>query len=145
MRSLILAALVAVPALAGAQRDTTRADTAARPFIRGGVYDKPYQTRLFGRTALGGYAEAHARWQQVEGLQDDAGFEAKRFNLFMSTRVSDWVRIGTELEFEDGGKEINLEYAAIDLLVDKLDRQVKKHKEKLTDHHAKEVEKPRFR
>jgi ribosome hibernation promoting factor len=36
-------------------------------------------------------------------------------------------------------------YAAIDTLIDKLDRQVKKHKEKLTDHHAKEVEKPRFR
>jgi putative sigma-54 modulation protein len=30
-------------------------------------------------------------------------------------------------------------YAAIDILVDKLDRQVKKHKEKLTDHHAREV------
>ncbi len=27
-------------------------------------------------------------------------------------------------------------YAAIDLLTDKLDRCVKKHKEKLTDHHA---------
>jgi putative sigma-54 modulation protein len=36
-------------------------------------------------------------------------------------------------------------YAAIDGLVDKLDRQVKKHKEKATDHHAREVEKPRFR
>ncbi len=29
-------------------------------------------------------------------------------------------------------------YAAIDLLADKLDRCVKKHKEKLTDHHALE-------
>lgn len=28
-------------------------------------------------------------------------------------------------------------YAAIDGLVDKLDRQVKKHKEKLTDHHRR--------
>jgi putative sigma-54 modulation protein len=36
-------------------------------------------------------------------------------------------------------------YAAIDMLVDKLDRQVKKHKEKLTDHHAREVDKERFR
>jgi putative sigma-54 modulation protein len=36
-------------------------------------------------------------------------------------------------------------YAAIDTLVDKLDRQVKKHKEKLTDHRAREVDKPRFR
>ena len=29
-------------------------------------------------------------------------------------------------------------YAAIDGMVDKLDRQVRKHKEKLTDHHARE-------
>lgn len=29
-------------------------------------------------------------------------------------------------------------YAAIDNLVDKLDRQIKKHKEKLTDHHRSE-------
>jgi len=32
-------------------------------------------------------------------------------------------------------------YAAIDGMVDKLDRQVKKHKEKLTDHHAREADK----
>jgi putative sigma-54 modulation protein len=32
-------------------------------------------------------------------------------------------------------------YAAIDGLIDKLDRQIIKHKEKLTDHHAREVEK----
>ena len=29
-------------------------------------------------------------------------------------------------------------YAAIDLLIDKLDRQVRKHKEKITDAHARE-------
>ena len=36
-------------------------------------------------------------------------------------------------------------YAAIDGLVDKLDRQVKRHKEKLTDHHARSVEKSAVR
>ena len=101
-------------AVTAQQRDTV-ADTT-RPFVKGGVYDKPYQTRLFGRTASGGYAEAHARWEEQEGLKDDAGFEAKRFNIFTHTRVSDFVRIGAELEFEDGGSEIKLEYAAIDLL-----------------------------
>ena len=30
-------------------------------------------------------------------------------------------------------------YAAIDSLIDKVDRQVKKHKEKLTDHHRTKV------
>jgi hypothetical protein len=107
-------ALLASPVISQ-QRDTV-ADTTRRPFVRGGVYDKPFQTRLFGRTAIGGYAEAHARWQEVEGLKDDAGFEAKRFNIFTHTRVSDFARIGAELEFEDGGSEIKLEYAAIDLL-----------------------------
>ena len=112
LASLLL--LLAVPLFAQ-QRDTL-ADSAKRPFVRGGVYDKPFQTRLLGRTAIGGYAEAHARWEEVEGLKDDAGFEAKRFNLFTHTRVSDFVRIGAELEFEDGGSEIKLEYAAIDML-----------------------------
>jgi putative sigma-54 modulation protein len=35
-------------------------------------------------------------------------------------------------------------YAAIDALADKLDRCVKKHKEKSTDHHAEEVIKARL-
>jgi len=97
--------------------DTTRARPPERPFVRGGVYDKPYQTRLMGRTAIGGYAEAHARYERVDGLQDEAGFQAKRFNLFANTRVSDFVRIGAEIEFEDGAKEILLEYAAIDVRI----------------------------
>lgn len=32
-------------------------------------------------------------------------------------------------------------YAAVDSLIDKLDRQILKHKEKLTDHHARDADK----
>ncbi len=35
-------------------------------------------------------------------------------------------------------------YAAIDSLVDKLDRQIRKHKEKITDHHARDSGKHNF-
>ncbi len=35
-------------------------------------------------------------------------------------------------------------YAAIDGLVDKLDRRVRKHKEKMADHHARDTQKRRF-
>jgi len=35
-------------------------------------------------------------------------------------------------------------YAAIDGLVDKLDRRVRKHKEKMIDHHARETHKRKF-
>ncbi|HUF51549.1 MAG TPA: hypothetical protein VMN60_11975 [Longimicrobiales bacterium] len=119
LSALCLAAAVS-PATAQ-QRDPVRADSAqadsSRVFVRGGVYDKPYQTRLLGRTAIGGYAEAHARYQRVDGLRDDVGFEAKRFNLFASAFVSDVVRFAVELEFEDGGQEILLEFAAIDVRI----------------------------
>ncbi|MGQ0639494.1 MAG: hypothetical protein ACT4P6_01790 [Gemmatimonadaceae bacterium] len=122
----IFAPLVVIAILVGeaaAQRDTTRArrDTVVadtgRPFVRGGAYDKPFQTRLLGRTAIGGYAEAHVRYQRVDGANDDSGIEAKRFNIFAATRVSDFVRMAAELEFEEGAEEIKLEFAAIDVRI----------------------------
>jgi hypothetical protein len=92
------------------------ADTT-RPFVPGGVYDKPYLTTLLGRTALGGYAEAHARWERVDGVTEELGFVARRFNLFTATRVSDFVRIAAEIEVEEGGEEVTLELAAIDVIL----------------------------
>src|SRR5574339_362812 len=93
-RAMLVLVLIAhsVSAANAQQRDTVRADST-RPFVRGGIYDKPYQTRLLGRTALGGYAEAHARYERADGATEEAGFEARRINLFASTRVSDFVRM----------------------------------------------------
>lgn len=108
---MLLLACAGAPAAAQEVRDTAR----GRPFVEGGVYDKPYLGRLLGRTAVGGYAEVHARWQRADGVTEEAGFVAKRFNLFTATQVSDFVRIGAELEFEEGAEEIRLEYAAIDV------------------------------
>lgn len=103
------------------QRDTSRAADSLRrqerPFVRGGVYDKPYQTRLFGRTAIGGYAEAHARYQRVDGVNEESGFQARRMTLFAYNQVSDFVRFAVELEFENGAEEIGIEFAAIDLRI----------------------------
>ena len=108
----ILALLCAAPLQA---QDTTR--TPERPFVEGGVYDRPYLTRLLGRTAIGGYAEAHTRLERVDGVTEEFGFRIQRWNLFTATQVSDFIRIGAELEFENGTEEIKLEYAAIDLAI----------------------------
>ncbi len=115
-RRCLAGAVVGLLCLAApvAAQDTTE---TPRPFVTGGVYDKPYLTRLLGRTAIGGYAEAHARWERADGATEEAGFQAKRWNIFTSTQVSDFVRIAAEVEFEDGGEEILLEFAAIDVAV----------------------------
>ena len=116
-RPMAAVVLTFLSTAAGAQqRDSVRADST-RPFVRGGAYDKPYQTRLLGRTAIGGYAEAHARFERVDGVTEEFGFEARRFNIFTSTRVSDFVRMAAELEIEEAGEEVKLEYAAIDIRI----------------------------
>ncbi|MQA91789.1 MAG: hypothetical protein GEU90_16465 [Gemmatimonas sp.] len=95
-------------------QDTTPSE---RPFVDGGAYDKPYLTRLMGRTAIGGYAEAHARWEEADGVTENAGFEMRRWNIFTFTQVNDYVRVGAELEFEELAEEIKLEFAVIDVIV----------------------------
>lgn len=106
-------AALALATKAGAQES----DTIPRPFVDGGAFDKPYLFELAGNAAFGGYAEAHARYRRVDGASDDSGFQLRRFNLFTSAQVSDFVRFGAELEFEDGGEEIKLEFATVDLLI----------------------------
>lgn len=110
---LLLGVTMAMPGLLRGQ-DTTE---VPRPFIRGGVYDKPYVVQLKGRTAIGGYVEADMRYQRVDGVLEEFTFVAKRFNLFFSTQVSDLVRFAAELEFENGAEEIKLEFAAVDLIL----------------------------
>ena len=114
MRAGCLLALLALVASAATGQDTAQG-RPRRPFVEGGQYDRPYLAHLLGRTAVGGYAEAHARWERADGVTEEAGFSAKRWNLFTATQVSDFVRIGAELEFENGTEEIRLEYAAIDV------------------------------
>ena len=63
-------------------------------------------------------------------------------NVFLSV---DKLQQKAEIALHVRGKDLFAEaidddlYAAIDALVDKLDRQVRKHKEKLSDHRAAEV------
>jgi hypothetical protein len=95
----------------------TSRDTVDRPLVRGGRGDRPYLADLAGRLALGGYAEGHLRYVREDGVTEEAGFEAKRFNLFFNSQISDFVRFGAEVEFEDAAREIKLEFMTIDLLL----------------------------
>lgn len=112
-----IAAVAFVVSPADAQRDRDTTEAAPRPFVEGGVYDKPYLATGLGRTAIGGYAEAHARYSESDGVREEAGFLLKRWNIFTFTQLNDFVRIGAELEFEELADEITLEFAAIDVTV----------------------------
>lgn len=79
------------------------------------IYNRP--SMKIGKTplAIGGYLEAN--WQQIEtdGISEGQQFQARRLSIFMSATISERVKFLSEIEFEDGGKEIGIEFAAIDV------------------------------
>jgi hypothetical protein len=108
---MILAGIVLFGGTAGAESDS---DTHP-PLVRGGAYDKPNFASLGrGGTTVGGYAEAHFRYEEEEGILKERTFVPKRFNLFFHSAVSDRFRMAAELEFEEGTEEILLELAILD-------------------------------
>jgi len=90
-------------------------DTAQKPFVKGGIYDKPYLIRPSARLAIGGYAEMLVRSDYEAGVHEGYSFEARRFNIFLFSSVSDLIKLTSELEFEHGTEEIKLEMALVDL------------------------------
>jgi len=87
---------------------------SSKPFVRGGVYDKPFVTNVFSKTAIGGYMEAVWKFGREEGVTEEITFEARRFNLFAHSVISERTKFFTEIEFEHGTEEINIEFAALD-------------------------------
>ena len=103
----VLLGLLGASAIAVAQEQ-------AKPLVKGGIGDKPFIYRGDRGTSIGGYAETHFRYVREDGIIDELGFEAKRFNIFTYTPVSQRVRVASELEFEEGGEEIKVEIALMD-------------------------------
>jgi len=68
-------------------------------------------------------------FENVVDVQVILGVEKLRQKAEATVHIS-----GSNLFADDTQEDM---YAAIDGLIDKLDRQVKKHKEKLTDHHRR--------
>lgn len=90
-------------------------DTTRVPHVRGGIYDRPYLFRPSARVAIGGYAEAMMRTEYTDGVFENLSFEARRFNIFLFSSVSDLIKVTAELEFEHGTEEIKLETAIADI------------------------------
>jgi hypothetical protein len=88
-----------------------------KPLVPGGIGDKPFMTRLAGRTSIGGYMEALFIYAREAGITEEVTFEPRRLNLFAYSTLSDRVNFFTEIEFEDGGEEIKVETAVLDFTI----------------------------
>jgi hypothetical protein len=78
------------------------------------VYDRPLTQPGKLPVALGGYMEANYQYLSENGISEGHQFQMRRLTLFVSSSISQRIKFLTEIEFEDGTKEINLEFASVD-------------------------------
>lgn len=100
---------ILLPILANAQTDST-----ALKLNMDAVYNRPFLKFDKMPITIGGYAEANAQYSITDGVNEGLNFQMRRLTLFFSSSLHRNIKFLSEIEFEDGTKEINIEYAAID-------------------------------
>lgn len=78
------------------------------------VYDRPLIKAGKLPVALGGYVEANYQYLSEEGISEGHQFQMRRLTLFVASSIYKRIKFLTEIEFEDGTKEINIEFASVD-------------------------------
>ena len=90
-------------------------DTSATSLNMDAVYNRPFLALKNVPVALGGYLEANSIYSSEDGLSEGLSFQARRLTIFMSASISKRIKFLSEIEFEDGTKEIAIEFAALDV------------------------------
>ena len=115
---LLLIVLIAIPSFAQIDSTLLRrtpVDTTARKAMNmDAVYNRPFLQ--IGKTpvSIGGYVEAHYQYLGSNGISEGHSFTIPRMTLFVASSIHRKIRFLSELELEDGGKAISIEFAALD-------------------------------
>jgi len=81
------------------------------------VYNRPFIQAGKLPVALGGYVEGNYQYVGKNGVTEGHQFQFRRLSLFASSTISNRLKFLTEIEFEDGAKEISIEFASVDFEV----------------------------
>ena len=117
--TLIAFVLVASWHVSLAQIDSTllrrvEKDTSKILMNMDAVYNRPFLSMDKLPVAIGGYLEANWQHLGTDGITEGHQFQMRRLTLFVASGISKRIKFLSEIEFEDGTKEINIEFASID-------------------------------
>ncbi len=90
-------------------------DTAKAVLNMDAIYNRPFMQVGKLPVALGGYAEANYQYLQKDGITEGHQFQMRRVSLFISSSIANRIKFLSEIEFEDGAKEISIEFASLDV------------------------------
>jgi len=92
----------------------TQTDTSKMQMNMDAVYNRPFLQYGKMPVAIGGYMEANTQYAVTDGITEGFSFQMRRMTLFVSSSIHKKIKFLSEIEFEDGTKEINIEFAALD-------------------------------
>ncbi len=92
----------------------THQDTSKLLLNMDAVYNRPFLSVSKLPVAVGGYVEANWQHQGTDGVSEGHQFQMRRLTVFIASTISRRIKFLSEIEFEDGTKEINIEFASVD-------------------------------
>lgn len=90
-------------------------DTVKQMLNMDAVYNRPFVSVGKLPVSLGGYMEANWQHLGTDGVSEGHQFQFRRMTLFVSSTIGKRLKFLSEIEFEEGGKEIAIEFAALDI------------------------------
>ncbi len=118
-KSLLNILILLLPLGVTAQIDSTLLrrvpkDTANLLMNMDAVYNRPFLAVGKLPVSLGGYVEANWERMSTDGVSEGSQFQMRRLTLFIASSIYKRIKFLSEIEFEDGTKEINIEFASVD-------------------------------
>lgn len=92
----------------------TPKDTSGTQMNMDAIYNRPFLQMGKLPVAVGGYVEANYQYLKQDGISEGHQFQMRRMTLFVSSSIYKRIKFLSEIEFEDGTKEINIEFASVD-------------------------------
>ena len=90
-------------------------DTAMQTMNMDAAYSRPFIAVGKLPVSLGGYLETNWQHLGTDGVSEGHQFQFRRVSIFISSTIGKRLKFLSEIEFEDGGKEIGVEFAALDV------------------------------
>ena len=117
---LLVLSFCMISVLSNSQIDTTNlkrtfTDTSKLQLNMDAVYNRPFLQYGKMPVAIGGYAEANTQYAVTDGVTEGFSFQMPRMTLFVSSSIHRKIKFLSEIEFENGTKEISIEFAALDI------------------------------
>lgn len=120
MKTIFTFLLSLITFAAVAQTDSTYIkripkDTSALKMNMDAVYNRPFLQAGKVPVSVGGYVEANSSYFVTDGISEGLSFQLPRMTVFISSTIRKRIKFLSEIEFEEGGREINIEFASMDV------------------------------